>query len=197
MKNSKNFTRKYYDSFFDNINDLNGKNCFIAGMGNVGRKLSTVCRSIGLNVIKVNSKEEFSNKNYKRLQNFISKSDFVVNLLPLTQKTKKIFNKKILSKMKKKSFFINLGRGETVDEKYLIKCLKNNKIAGAGLDVFEKEPLNKSSQLFKLNNVIITPHIAGFSNDYWKKQFDLFDHNLSCFLRNRKNKMKNKVSKLF
>jgi len=197
IKNAKNFNRKYYDNFFENISDVTEKNCFIAGMGEVGKKLALVCKVMGMNVNMFDNKAKFNKKNKKKLQKIVAKSDFVINLLPFTKETKNIFDKKILSKMKKKSFFINLGRGETVDEKYLIYCLKKNKIAGAGLDVFSKEPLSKKSDFFNLKNVIITPHIAGVSVNYWKKQFNLFDHNLGCFLNNKKKNMKNVVKKFF
>ena len=84
--------------------------------------------------------------------------------------------------MKETSFFINVGRGKTVVEDDLIEALKSNTIAGAGLDVFEKEPLSKNSPLWKLKNVIITPHIAGFSNQYWDRQRKLFSENLKRYL---------------
>jgi len=197
IKNTKNFSREYYDTFFKNINDVNGKTCFIAGMGSVGKKLALVCKAMGLNVNKFDNKIKLNKKNKKKLQKIVAKSDFVINLLPFTKETKNIFDKSVLSKMSKKSFFINLGRGETVDEKYLIYCLKKNKIAGAGLDVFSKEPLKKNSDFFKLNNVIITPHVAGVSVNYWEKQFNLFDYNLKCFLNTNKKNMKNIVKKLF
>ena len=195
IKNNKNFNRDTYDKFFDQLTDLNGKNCFIAGMGDVGKKLSKVLEALGMNVVGKKNKSKFDkNKNHQFLQ-YIQKADFIVNLLPLTKKTKKIFNKKAISLIGKKAFFINIGRGETVDEKYLIHCLKNKKILGAALDVFENEPLEKNSEFFKLNNVFITPHVAGVSKNYWDKQIHLFDHNLSCFLKKKYKSMKNRVLK--
>jgi len=83
--------------------------------------------------------------------------------------------------MKNNSYFINVGRGQTVVEEDLIYVLKNNLIAGAGLDVFEKEPLSNDSELWKLDNVILTPHIAGLSKSYWDKQYKLFKDNFNRY----------------
>ena len=71
-----------------------------------------------------------------------------------------------------------MGRGETVEEKDLIEALKNKKISGAALDVVQNEPIKKILSFLKLNNLIITPHIAGITNDYWDKQYQLFSKNL-------------------
>jgi phosphoglycerate dehydrogenase-like enzyme len=87
--------------------------------------------------------------------------------------------------MENNSYFINIGRGETVIENDLIYALKNGIIAGAALDVFNIEPLSESSELWGLNNVIITPHIAGVTNNYWKKQCELFITNLNNFMYNK------------
>ena len=95
--------------------------------------------------------------------------------------------------MKTSAFFVNLGRGETVVETDLIEALTNNEICGAGLDVFETEPLPSGSPLWKLSNVIITPHIAGVSQSYWTKQIDLFFFNLSEYLAGNISSMKNIV----
>jgi len=194
IRNNKNFNRKTYDKFFNQTLDLNGKSCFIAGMGSVGKKLSIVLKTLGMNIIGKKKIKFDKNKNHQFLK-FIEKADFIVNLLPLTKKTKKIFDKKAISKIGKKSFFINIGRGETVDEKYLIHALKNKKISGAALDVFAKEPLSSNSKLFKLSNVLITPHVAGVSKNYWEKQIQLFDYNLSCFLKKKYKSMKNRIIK--
>ena len=79
-----------------------------------------------------------------------------------------------------------MGRGETVEEKDLIEALKNKKISGAALDVVQNEPIKKNSQFLKLNNLIITPHIAGITNDYWDKQYQLFSKNFKNFKTSKK-----------
>ena len=126
--------------------------------------------------------------NIKNLNKAVKEKDFIVNLLPSTEKTKEIFNYKIFKNMNKKSFFINMGRGETVNEKDLENAIKKNHIAGAGLDVVQNEPFKKDLSLLKYNNVIITPHIAGINTRYKKEQVDLFMDNYSKFLKNKKLK---------
>ena len=93
--------------------------------------------------------------------------------------------------MKNGAFFINIGRGETVDEKSLIEVLSNGHLSGAGLDVFENEPLNIESPLWSMDNVILSPHVAGLSKGYWLRQSDLFMHNLKCYMENKKHLMRN------
>ena len=123
-----------------------------------------------------------NNFTLEQMPQIISDFDFVINILPHSKETDKIFNKFIFSKMKKSSFFINVGRGKTVVEKDLIQALKHKTIAGAGLDVFENEPLSKNSELRRLQNVIVTPHIAGYTKKYWKLQKKLFSENLDRYL---------------
>lgn len=168
--------RYKFDKYFDNIQDVIGQSCLIVGMGNIGKKLKYILESLDMNVVGIRQ----SNRN--DLMDYIQSSDFVVNLLPLTKTTKYIFNKKIFINMKSSSYFINVGRGQTVVEDDLIWALKNNIISGAGLDVFENEPLSMDSELWDIDNVILTPHIAGYSNQYWKKQKKLFSDNLKRYL---------------
>jgi phosphoglycerate dehydrogenase-like enzyme len=92
---------------------------------------------------------------------FLGDADFVVMSLPLTPQTKGIFGKNEFAMMKKSAYFINVSRGPLVQEKALVDALKNEKIAGAILDVFSEEPLPKTHELWELDNVIITPHISG------------------------------------
>jgi phosphoglycerate dehydrogenase-like enzyme len=92
--------------------------------------------------------------------------DYVVVTLPLTKDTKHLFDSKKFDLMKPSAFFINIGRGEIVVEDHLIRALQNGIIAGAGLDVFEQEPLSGGSSLWEMENVIITPHTAGSTEHY-------------------------------
>ena len=118
----------------------------------------------------------------------VKNKDFVVSLLPLTDETKNIFNKKIFNAMKKNSIFINVGRGGTVNEKDLVNILRRKKILGAGLDVVSKEPIESNSPFLNMKNVIVTPHIAGVTNKYWDDQISLFSENLMRYKNNSKLK---------
>ena len=99
----------------------------------------------------------------KDLKKFITNSDIIVSILPSTHNTKYFINKIFLNLMKKNALLISVGRGSILNEKDLISHIKNNENFFASLDVFEKEPLMKSSPLWQMKNVIITPHTAFFS----------------------------------
>ena len=167
--------RYKFDEYFHKVQDISNQTCLIVGMGSIGNKLKTILESLDMKVIGI------TRDNINKLDDYLINSDVVVNLLPYTNKTKSIFNKKVFGKMKNNSYFINVGRGQTVVEEDLIYVLKNNLIAGAGLDVFEKEPLSNDSELWKLDNVILTPHIAGLSKSYWDKQYKLFKDNFNRY----------------
>ena len=179
LRFKKDLSRNSMNEHFDKLQNLYNQKILIVGCGSVGNKVSLVCEAMGMDVIKMTSKD-----NLNSLCDLVKDVDFTLNLLPYTEKTKSIFNKKAFVNMKNNSYFINIGRGETVVEKDLVEALHNNWIGGAGLDVFENEqklpksPLNDDSLLWDMNNVIITPHIAGWSNDYWNKQIRLCRDNL-------------------
>jgi phosphoglycerate dehydrogenase-like enzyme len=104
-----------------------------------------------------------------QLDHILPQCDYVVATLPLTKETHHLFTYSQFEKMKRSAFFINIGRGEVAAEEDLIKALQNEEIAGAGLDVFENEPLGEESILWELENVIVTPHTSG-STEYYNKR---------------------------
>ena len=172
-------TRHAMDYHLHSMQDIYAQTVLIVGYGRVGKLIARPLKAMGMNVITYTSKDNLSD-----LSHDVVEADYVINLLPYTKSTKGIFNKKVFASMKKSSYFINIGRGETTKEEDLIYSLENKLIAGAGLDVFEKEqklpasPLNETSKLMTMDNVIVTPHIAGWSNNYWIKQEQLFSENL-------------------
>ena len=117
----------------------------------------------------------------------------MITLVPLTDETKGMIGEDQFRRMKKTAWFINVARGPIVDEGALVKALKEGWIAGAGLDVFEKEPLPEESPLWDLDNVIITPHIAGPTPHYMDRLMDLFIDNLEAFVEGRTDKMVNVI----
>jgi phosphoglycerate dehydrogenase-like enzyme len=179
---SESIDRYEFNQYFDKVQDVIGQSCLIVGMGNIGTKLAKICESLQMRVCGIRQTEYHGVRTLKELPDIVSDYDFVVNLLPYTKQTHGVFDSNIFNRMKETSFFINVGRGKTVVEDDLIEALKYNKIAGAGLDVFESEPLPKNSLLRKLKNTIITPHIGGFSNQYWNRQRKLFSENLKRYL---------------
>ncbi len=122
----------------------------------------------------------------EKLPELLRLSDFVALTLPLTDKTFHLIGEKELAQMKNSAYLINTSRGKIIDEKALIDALENQRIAGAGLDVFEEEPLSSNSRLYDFENVIITPHVAGTMVDYFQKVAEIFKENLKRFLRGKK-----------
>ena len=192
-------SRKNFDQYFYNIHELFGEKCLIVGFGDVGEKLAKVCKALDMQVTAIGRSKnecEFVD-DFFALEDILtvsSDADYIVNLLPLTAETEKVFTCDVFEKMKESAFFINIGRGETVDEDSLIHALKNEIIAGAGLDVFENEPISESSPLWDMKNVILSPHVAGLSNGYWERQAELFVFNLMCYLEKNNTSMKNLVN---
>ena len=102
---------------------------------------------------------------HSSLKEMLARSDAVTLHVPLTEKTRKLMGADEFHSMKPSAWFINTSRGGLVDEHALAKAVESGTIAGAGLDVFESEPLASNSPLIRLNNVIITPHVAGLTNE--------------------------------
>lgn len=174
---------RYDVDTFTPIQEVFNQSILIVGMGRIGHNLKKVCKSMNMKICGITTTSKHT---LKDLPDIINKFDFVINLLPLTDKTKGIFNKNIFNNMQQTAFFINVGRGQTVIEFDLIEALTEEIIAGAGLDVFEIEPLPENSPLWNLQNVILTPHIAGYSDKYWSMACQLFNDNLNKFLTNKK-----------
>ncbi len=179
--------------------ELFGKTLIIVGMGRIGERIAKIAQCFGMEVYgivrDVNKKRNGYIKLFlmEDLKGLLKEADFVVNCLPGTEHTKGIFNLALFKKFKPQSYFINIGRGTSVVEKDLITALEKGNIGGAGLDVFEMEPLPETSPLWKMENVIITPHYSGWTPKYTERVIDIFIENLKAFLK--KEQMPNLVDK--
>ena len=146
-------------------NELYEKTLGLVGCGNIGRMTGKLAQAFGMNVVGYDpfvSKEDLKKDEIEKIDDLaelMGKADFISLHLPHIPKTHHIVNKQMISKMKPTAFIINCARGGTVDEKALYEALKNGKIAGAGLDVYEQEP-PKDSPLLQLDNIMLTPHIG-------------------------------------
>jgi D-3-phosphoglycerate dehydrogenase len=151
-------------------NELYGKTLGLIGCGNIGKLTAKYSQAFNISVIGYDpfiSKEDMMKDGIKKIEDLgelMKSSDFISLHLPHIPKTHHIVNKEMISKMKPTAYIINCSRGGTVDEKALYYALKNGKIAGAGIDVFENEP-PKDSPLLKLDNVVLTPHIGANTNE--------------------------------
>lgn len=170
------------------MGDVEGETLGVVGLGCIGEEIAKRGKSFYMRVIAVDQadkdKPEFVDELYKteRLSYLLSESDYVVNSLPLTPQTRALFGEEQFSVMKSNAYFINISRGPIVKESALIEALKSEKIAGAGLDVFEKEPLSAESPLWGMQNVIITPHAAGSLPYKDRKIFEFFSENLKRYV---------------
>jgi phosphoglycerate dehydrogenase-like enzyme len=116
-----------------------------------------------------------------RLDEMLRQADYVVLSAPLTAATTGLISSRQLRAMRPTSYLINVGRGPVIDEGALVEALQQKRIAGAGLDVFDKEPLPPDSPFWDLENVLITPHTAGMNRNLWERHFALFSENLRRF----------------
>jgi len=145
--------------------DLNGKTLGIIGLGRIGIEVARRAKAFGMKIIyydKIRRQEAEKNlrAEYVSLNELLENSDFVSIHVPLTSETTRLIGEEELRKMKKTAYIINTSRGPVIDEKALCKALREKWIAGAGLDVFEKEPLPPDSPLIGMRNVVLTPHMG-------------------------------------
>jgi D-2-hydroxyacid dehydrogenase (NADP+) len=167
---------------------LFGKTLCILGLGNISETLALYSKTLGMKVLGVSdSRIKASNVDfiYKRnaLKVAAAESDFLVVLVPLSEKTHHIVNADVLSAMKPTAFVLNLARGGCVDEAALIQALQTGVIAGAGLDVFEHEPLPPADPIWSAPNVVLTPHIAGFADIVAKQCLPTVIKNLKIYTK--------------
>jgi phosphoglycerate dehydrogenase-like enzyme len=129
----------------------------------------------------------------ERLTELLKECDYVVDCLPATKATLNLIGEKELRAMKPAAFLVNIGRGSTIDETALVRALREKWIAGAGLDIFQREPLPTESPLWGLPNVIVTPHMSGNMDDYMDKASAIFCDNLGRYLSGKR--LRNVVNK--
>ena len=144
--------------------DVEGKTLGLVGLGRIGREVARRCQALGMKVIAFDPYADAAIAGQTgvslagSLAEVLSSADFVSMHTPLTPETRHLIGDEQFAMMKPTAYFINCARGEVVDEAALIRALKDRKIAGAGLDVFAKEPPAADNELFAMDNVIVTPH---------------------------------------
>jgi phosphoglycerate dehydrogenase-like enzyme len=192
-------------AFMAGVDDIRGQTLGIIGYGSIGRETARLAAAFGMKVLAL--KRNPSDRvdagwcpaglgdpdgkiparyfGPEECEAILRESDYVSITLPLTDHTRKFVGERELAAMKPGAYLVNIGRGEVIDESAMAAALSAKKLGGAGLDVFEHEPLEASSPLWDLENVILTPHISGANRGYMDKACELFAENLKRFAANR------------
>jgi len=172
--------------------DLQGKTLGIMGLGRIGKTLAKRAKAFDMKIIYHNRNRISRNEErklgvkYVVFDKLITQSDIISIHVPHTKETNQIFNMKILKKMKKTAFLINTSRGKVVNEKDLVTALKQKIIAGAGIDVFETEPIKKNHPFMKLENLVMSPHVGSSTEETRIQMAELTVKNLIYGMNGKK-----------
>ncbi|WP_342438586.1 D-2-hydroxyacid dehydrogenase [Paenibacillus sp. FSL L8-0436] len=171
-----------------NESELTGKTAVIAGTGSIGSETARIAKAFRMKTIGISRSgkpvADFDQVyTTDELPDAVRQGDFVINTLPLTDETQGLFNAEIFSNCKQGAYYINIGRGATTHTEDLMAALKSGQLAGAGLDVFETEPLPQDHPLWGMEQVVITPHCAGTTDRYADRIVDIFTDNLQSYLQ--------------
>ncbi|PTD94063.1 D-2-hydroxyacid dehydrogenase [archaeon SCG-AAA382B04] len=171
---------------FKPLMELKQKNLGVVGLGTIGKEVARKGKCFNMNVLGVKKHQEdleYVDELFtpKELDRVISRSDFLVLCVPYTPETKDMIGEKELREMKDSAYLINVARGEVLDEDALVQALRGDWVGGAALDVVDTEPLPKDSRLWKVNDLLLTPHVAGSTPRYWKRVYEIFRENIERY----------------
>ena len=169
--------------------EIAGATMGLIGVGGIGRTVARMASALGMRVIAVRESPEKERPQGveavyapTQIDELLSQSDFVVVAAPLTEASRGLINADRLAAMRPDAYLINVGRGPHVDEAALADALRNHRIAGAALDVFDQEPLPAESPLWDLENLLITPHTGSLTEKLWQRHYQVFSENLRRYL---------------
>jgi phosphoglycerate dehydrogenase-like enzyme len=191
--------------FMESAFELRGKTLGVIGYGSIGRETARIAQALGMTVLALKRDPavridtgwspagvgdpqglipgRFFGPAERR--ELLAQSDFVAVMLPLTADTRGFIGAGEIEAMKPNAYVVNVGRGEVIDQQALIEALRSGAIAGGGLDVFDREPLDPESPLWDMENVILTPHMSGAHQGYVSGACELFEENLRRFTSGR------------
>lgn len=194
------FARQQQDAVWQRLSltELYNKTLCIVGLGSIGREIAKRAKAFNMRVVATKqtmTEELFADElcTPDQLDRLLAESDYVVLTVPETPDTTGLFSYERICRMKESAVLINVARGTVVSADGLIQALNEKRIAGAALDVFESEPLAKESPLWKMDNVLITPHCAAVSPLYLDRAMQCFCENLELYLKNKE--MRNVIDK--
>jgi phosphoglycerate dehydrogenase-like enzyme len=193
--------REWTRTGFMDIQPMRSKALAVIGYGSIGRETARIAQALGMDVLALKrNPEERRDSGWNppgvgdpegtiprrwfgpdQCEQILREADYVTVTLPLTAGTRGFIGGREIAAMRPNAYIVNVGRGEVIDQEALIEALREKRIAGAGLDVFEREPLESDSGLWDLENVILTPHVSGGFKNYNGVCCDLFAANLQRF----------------
>ena len=169
--------------------EIAGATLGLVGVGSIGRRVAQMASALGMRVIAVREHVEKGSPEGVEavfpppaINEVLKQSDYIVLAAPLIAATHGLIDTDRLAAMKPGACLINVGRGAQVDEAALVEALRTGRIAGAALDVFEREPLPADSPLWSAENLLITPHTAGLTDKLWHRHYELFSDNLRRYV---------------
>lgn len=185
-----------FSNFDKPFNELEGKTWGIVGMGGIGRKVAGLATAFGCKVIFYSASGKSTCTEYERveLDRLLQESDILSLHCPLSDRTRGLINKEALSKMKSSAILVNVARGAIVDTQALYEALVEGKIAAAGLDVLEKEPISKDNPLNEIKDstkLIITPHMSWASTESRERLVAEVAKNIEAFLNGEERNIVN------
>ncbi|SRR5579875_124341 len=193
------------EPFMAGVHELRGKTIGIIGYGSLGREVARIAQAFGMSVLALKREpKKLQDEGWvipgtgdpdgsipreifgpDQREELLARSDYVVITLPHTKDTYHFIGARELAAMKPQAYLVNVGRGELIDQQALVEALMQKRIAGVGLDVFEREPLDPQSPLWDFEQAILTPHIAGSFSGYMDRACELFVENLRRFVAGR------------
>ncbi|WP_143302354.1 D-2-hydroxyacid dehydrogenase, partial [Candidatus Entotheonella palauensis] len=166
---------------------LAGQRAVIVGVGSIGRGIATLLKAVGVRVTGVGRRARTNDPVFERIDaqsdilQAVSEADWVIGVLPSTPSTENVFTQAVFAAMAPTARFVNIGRGNAVDDQALIQALENGDIAGAMLDVFREEPLPASAPLWRTPRLLISPHMSGDYTDFHRDMVRQFVDNLAYY----------------
>ncbi len=190
----------------EKAHELRGRTLGVVGYGSIGREAARLANAFGMKILATKRDvrrpqdegfrpDDLGEKDGdpvdrlyppEALHTMLAECDYVIVAVPLTSETEGMIDAEALAAMKPGAYIINIARGKIIDEAALIEALESGHLGGAGLDVFEQEPLPQSSPLWEMDNVIVTPHVSGYTpGNYDRRACELFIENLHRYMEGR------------
>lgn len=187
-RNSKILIENEKNAIWDKgvkVQEITGKTILILGTGAIGGEAARLAKAFSIKTIGISRSgkpvENFDEV-YKttELIDMLPNADLIISVLPSTEETKQLFTYEKFQEFKPSAIFLNMGRGDVLNEEELLRAIRENEFAHAILDVFEQEPLPEDHAFWKEENITVTPHISGLSPAYVERALEIFKHNLTA-----------------